>query len=44
LQAAGVSDAVEEALAFALREAASAGQWPIVAQLAHELEARRGQP
>lgn len=31
----------EDALAFALVEAAKAGQWAIVAQLAKELEARR---
>jgi hypothetical protein len=32
---------VEDALAFALRGAASAGEWAVVAQLARELEARR---
>jgi hypothetical protein len=33
--------AVEGALAFALSEAAKAGEWAIVAQIAKELEARR---
>jgi hypothetical protein len=32
---------VEDALAFALSEAARVGRWDIVAQLARELEARR---
>jgi hypothetical protein len=32
---------VNQALAFALAEAAKAGRWDIVAQLARELEARR---
>jgi hypothetical protein len=32
---------VEDALAFALAEAARAGRWDIVTQLARELEARR---
>jgi hypothetical protein len=34
-------DNVEEALAFALAEAAKAGRWEVVVQLARELEARR---
>jgi putative addiction module component (TIGR02574 family) len=34
-------DAVEEALANALRSAAGAGRWDVVAQLASELETRR---
>jgi hypothetical protein len=34
-------DAVEEALAFALTEAAKAQRFDVVAQLARELEARR---
>lgn len=38
---AGGAENVEEALAFALRGAATAGQWAIVSQLAYELEARR---
>jgi hypothetical protein len=32
---------VDEALAGALARAAAAGRWDVVAQLAHELEARR---
>jgi len=32
---------VEDALAFAIGEAAKAGRWDVVAQLARELEARR---
>jgi hypothetical protein len=35
------ADAVEAALAEAIRGAASAGRWDVVAQLARELEARR---
>ena len=35
------SDAVEAALAEAIRGATSAGRWDVVAQLASELEARR---
>jgi hypothetical protein len=34
-------DAVEVALADALKGAATAGQWAVVSQLAKELEARR---
>jgi hypothetical protein len=34
-------DAIETALAFALTEAAKAGRFDVVAQLAKELEARR---
>jgi hypothetical protein len=34
-------DAVESALADALRAATAAGQWPVVSQLAAELQARR---
>lgn len=34
-------DTVVDALAEALRGAASAGRWDVVAQLARELEARR---
>jgi hypothetical protein len=34
-------DGIEVALASALRDAATAAQWEIVAQLARELEARR---
>ncbi len=39
-ESGGIS-ALEDALAFALAEAARAGRWDIVAQLARELEARR---
>ena len=35
-------DAVEAALAEALCRASAAGEWAVVAQLARELEARRG--
>jgi hypothetical protein len=35
------SHTVEDAVAFARRAAASAGQWALVGQLARELEARR---
>lgn len=35
------SDPVEAALAEALRRAAEAGEWGVVAQLARELESRR---
>lgn len=35
------SDAVEEALAFGIREATNAQRWDVVAQLATELTARR---
>lgn len=38
---ASTSDAVEGALAHALREATLAGRWDVVSQLAGELEARR---
>jgi hypothetical protein len=34
-------DAVESALAEAIRQATSAGKWDVVLQLARELEARR---
>jgi hypothetical protein len=34
-------DSVDQALAFALAEAAKAGRWEVVVQLARELEARR---
>jgi hypothetical protein len=34
-------DAVEAALAHALKKASAAGQWALVGQLAKELEARR---
>jgi hypothetical protein len=37
----GNQDPVESALADALRGAAVAGRWDVVAQLARELEARR---
>jgi hypothetical protein len=37
----GEFGALEDALAFALAEAARVGRWDIVAQLARELEARR---
>jgi hypothetical protein len=40
-QGAPSSDAVEAALARALVEAATAGRFDVVAQLARELEARR---
>ena len=39
--AATVGDVVEVALADALRGAAAAHEWPVVQQLARELEARR---
>jgi hypothetical protein len=39
-ESAGV-DSVDQALAFALAEAAKAGRWEAVVQLARELEARR---
>jgi hypothetical protein len=35
------ADAVEEALAFGIREATKAQRWEVVAQLATELTARR---
>ncbi|MGO8993583.1 MAG: hypothetical protein ACLQVI_09650 [Polyangiaceae bacterium] len=38
---APAADAVEAALAEAIRGATSAGRWDVVAQLAKELEARR---
>jgi hypothetical protein len=38
---ASASDAVEDALAHALREATAAGRWDVVSKLAGELEARR---
>jgi hypothetical protein len=37
----GNRDAVEEALAHALRKATEEGQWSVVSQLSRELEARR---
>ena len=40
-QSSGQSDEVERALSFALTEAAKAGRFDVVAQLARELEARR---
>jgi hypothetical protein len=38
---ASTSDAVEDALGYALRKAADAGEWGLVGQLATELDARR---
>jgi hypothetical protein len=38
---AGLSDVIEEALAKAIAEAAVAGRFDVVTQLAQELEARR---
>jgi hypothetical protein len=36
------SQHVEDLLALALERASAAGEWAVVAQLARELEARRG--
>jgi hypothetical protein len=41
VQSTGSDDAVEAALAEALRGATAAGKWDVVAKLAGELEARR---
>jgi DNA-binding NtrC family response regulator len=37
-----IDTAVEDLLALALDRASAAGEWAVVAQLARELEARRG--